>query len=80
MKLSSNTPRIATKYRPRLKDDERSKKRRDLAEAYRAGASIRALATWTDMSYGTARTLLLEANVKLRGRGGARTTPKAADQ
>lgn len=32
------------------------------------------------MSYGTARTLLLEANVKLRGRGGSRTSPKAVDQ
>ncbi|MFJ3274131.1 helix-turn-helix domain-containing protein [Streptomyces sp. NPDC086776] len=78
--MSSSTPRLATKYRPRLKDKERSRKRRDLAEAYRAGASIRSLATWMDMSYGTARTLLLEANVKLRGRGGARVTPKASDQ
>ncbi|MFE4329693.1 helix-turn-helix domain-containing protein [Streptomyces sp. NPDC056831] len=70
--MSSNATRLKTKYRPRLKGKARAKKGRDLATKYEAGSSIRALAEWADLSYGTTRVLLLEAGVKLRGRGGKR--------
>ncbi|MEW2631600.1 helix-turn-helix domain-containing protein [Streptomyces sp. NPDC048389] len=70
--MSSTTPRLSTSYRPRLRDEDRARVTRELAEAYETGASIRALAAEADLSYGTARTLLLEGGVKLRGRGGAR--------
>jgi len=46
--------------------------RADAAEAYKAGASIRAIAAKEGRSYGTIRTLLLEDKVKLRTRGGTR--------
>ncbi len=42
------------------------------AEGYRAGASIRALAVRSGRSYGFVQTLLGEAGVELRSRGGAR--------
>lgn len=41
-----------------------------LAQRYLAGASIRALATESGRSFGWVRTLLLEAGVELRSRGG----------
>ncbi|PSK52409.1 hypothetical protein B0E38_04735 [Streptomyces sp. 111WW2] len=46
--------------------------RQDLARDYRAGASIRAVAAEHRLSYGTARTLLLEEGVRLRTRVGTR--------
>ncbi|GHA94099.1 helix-turn-helix domain-containing protein [Streptomyces chryseus] len=70
--MSSTTARLSTSYRPRLRGEDRAQVAQDLAEGYEAGASIRAVADAADLSYGTARTLLLEAQVKLRGRGGAR--------
>ncbi|GGW99604.1 helix-turn-helix domain-containing protein [Streptomyces chryseus] len=70
--MSCTTARLSTSYRPRLRGEDRAQVARDLAEGYEAGASIRAVADAADLSYGTARTLLLEAQVKLRGRGGAR--------
>ncbi|MGW6416345.1 helix-turn-helix domain-containing protein [Streptomyces sp. NPDC055055] len=73
MSTTSPAPRMETRYRDRLKGDDRTAKARALAEEYVAGASIRALADSADLSYGTARKLLLEAKVTLRGRGGART-------
>lgn len=41
-----------------------------LAEAYRAGDSIRTIARNNGVSYGTARNLLAEAGVVFRPRGG----------
>ena len=49
---------------------ERIHIRQELADLYRAGATIRSLAQRTDRSYWAVRTLLLEAGVKLRDRGG----------
>ncbi|MFE3378805.1 helix-turn-helix domain-containing protein [Streptomyces anulatus] len=70
--MSTSTPRLGARYRPRLKGEERAEVRRVLAEMYEAGASIRAVAESAGLSYGLARLLLLEVPVKLRGRGGAR--------
>lgn len=52
--------------RPRLRGDDRTRMRQDLADGYQAGDSIRALATAHDLSFGLTRILLLEANVTLR--------------
>ncbi|MEU7092950.1 helix-turn-helix domain-containing protein [Kitasatospora aureofaciens] len=57
--------------RPRLTSKTRQQVREAMAKAYRDGASIRACAEAHDRSYGQTRTLLLEAKVQLRGRGGA---------
>lgn len=65
-------PRLTSRYRARLKGEERARTARALAKEYDAGASIRAVASSADLSYGTARMLLLEAKVTLRGRGGGR--------
>ena len=51
----------------------------DLSEKYAGGASIRDLAVETGRSYGFVHRLLVEAEVPLRGRGGApRSRKKAA--
>ncbi|MFD4292447.1 helix-turn-helix domain-containing protein [Rhodococcus sp. NPDC058505] len=42
----------------------------ELRDRYLRGASIRSLADATGRSYGFVRTLLTEAGVELRGRGG----------
>ncbi|MFJ7592473.1 helix-turn-helix domain-containing protein [Streptomyces sp. NPDC097617] len=55
--------------RPRRRGDDRDQLRQTLADAYSdGGVSIRALAAEHDLSYGLARTLLLEAKVELRHR------------
>ncbi|MFC9341417.1 helix-turn-helix domain-containing protein [Streptomyces sp. NPDC057020] len=72
MSTTATGPRLAHRYRGRLNGEARVAKAGALAERYLAGASIRAVADWADLSYGTARQLLLEAGVKLRGRGGSR--------
>lgn len=64
--------RNGTKYRPRLRGEERADVRRTLASAYDGGASIRALVAEHHLSYGLTRTLLLEAEVKLRSKRGSR--------
>jgi predicted transcriptional regulator len=46
-----------------------------LAEEYRAGASIRQLAQQNGRGYGTIHRLLTEAGVTLRGRGGLHPQP-----
>ncbi|WP_206305894.1 helix-turn-helix domain-containing protein [Streptomyces sp. RFCAC02] len=43
----------------------------DLKRKYESGASIRALAQETGRSYGFVHRMLSEADVTLRGRGGA---------
>lgn len=49
-----------------------------LRDRYQAGASIRSLAQATGRSYGFIHTLLAEADVPLRGRGGPNRRPKPA--
>lgn len=73
-----SVPRLSAHYRKRLVGEDRARKRREVAETYVAGASIRAIAGSADMSYGTVRLLLLEADVKLRKRGGAMTGARRA--
>ncbi|WP_329291920.1 helix-turn-helix domain-containing protein [Streptomyces pseudovenezuelae] len=46
---------------------------RKAAELYLAGCTIESTARQIHRSYGATRTLLLEAGVKLRAPGGART-------
>jgi hypothetical protein len=55
---------------PNLRDDERTHVAAELAEMYAAGATIRSLVARTGRSYGVVHTLLLEAGVTLRDRGG----------
>jgi hypothetical protein len=58
--------------RRHLADEEtRAELHAALKAAYLAGASIRDLAAEHDLAFGTARSLLLEAGVTLRPRGGA---------
>jgi hypothetical protein len=49
----------------------REKLAADLKRKYESGASIRALAEETGRSYGFVHRMLSEADVSLRGRGGA---------
>lgn len=48
-----------------------------LKKRYREGASIRELMEWSGRSYGGVYTLLLEAGVKRRKRGGQKKGSKA---
>lgn len=48
----------------------------ELTRKYQKGQSIRALADSTGRSYGFVHRLLVDAEVKLRGRGGATRTKK----
>jgi hypothetical protein len=57
---------------PPLRGAERTAVAHDLAPHYKAGDSIRTLATRTGRSYGVVHTLLKEAGVKLRPRGDTR--------
>ncbi|SFC78885.1 helix-turn-helix domain-containing protein [Streptomyces aidingensis] len=56
----------------------REKLAEDLKRKYESGASIRALAEETGRSYGFVHRMLSEADVTLRGRGGATRGKKAA--
>lgn len=55
-----------------LKGDARTREGRRLADRYAGGASIRQLAAETGRSYSAVRSLLIQARVPLRSRGGAR--------
>ena len=55
---------------PNIRADERTDVATELAEMYAAGSTIRSLAARTGRSYGVVHTLLLEAGVTLRDRGG----------
>lgn len=55
----------------RVSGAERQALSAELADKYRAGASIRELAASTGRSYGFVHRVLTEADVDLRGRGGA---------
>ena len=67
---SSRTRRML-RTRRRLSDEEtRMALRAEVKAAYEAGTSIRQLAATHRLAFGTVRTLLLEAGVVLRTRGG----------
>ncbi len=56
---------------PRVTGEQRTALGQELAQQYNAGASIRELAASTGRSYGFVHRVLTEADVQLRGRGGA---------
>ncbi len=60
----------------RITGSARDKLTADLRRKYEKGLSIRALADGTGRSYGFVHRLLVDANVPLRGRGGATRTKK----
>ncbi|MDB1088433.1 helix-turn-helix domain-containing protein [Streptomyces sp. ACA25] len=62
----------------RVTGPAREKLAADLKQKYESGASIRALAEETGRSYGFVHRMLSEADVSLRGRGGATRGRKAA--
>lgn len=62
----------------RITGDTRDKLATDLRKQYEKGASIRALAESTGRSYGFVHRVLSEAEVPLRGRGGATRGVKKA--
>ncbi|MEO6880490.1 MAG: helix-turn-helix domain-containing protein [Mycobacteriaceae bacterium] len=63
----------------RITGEHRDKLAVDLRTKYEKGASIRALAEATGRSYGFVHRVLSEADVPLRGRGGAtRKSSKSA--
>lgn len=55
----------------RITGEQRQELSQELAAKYSAGASIRELAASTGKSYGFVHRVLTEADVQLRGRGGA---------
>jgi hypothetical protein len=60
----------------RITGSARQKLTADLRKKYEKGQSIRALADGTGRSYGFVHRLLVDAEVPLRGRGGATRTRK----
>ena len=52
----------------------RTRLRTQATQQYLAGCTIQSTARQIGYSYGTTRTLLLEAGVRLRARGGVRVT------
>lgn len=59
----------------RVTGDARAALAADLAQRYRSGESIRALAADVGRSYGFVHRLLVENGVTLRGRGGSSPAP-----
>lgn len=64
------------KPRAHLRGDARNEAMGQAKELYLSGCTIRSVAAHIGRSYGSTRTLLLEADVRLRERGGR--TRKAA--
>ena len=60
----------------RITGSARERLTADLRKRYEKGQSIRALADGTGRSYGFVHRLLVDAQVPLRGRGGATRTSK----
>jgi transposase len=58
----------------RLTGEHRTRVRTRAAELYVQGCTIQSTARQIGVSYGTARTLLIEAGVRLRKPGGLRVT------
>jgi hypothetical protein len=75
--VGSKTAKTVTiKKGARITGAARDKLAADLRKKYEKGQSIRALAEGTGRSYGFVHRLLLDAEVPLRGRGGATRTKK----
>jgi hypothetical protein len=76
-KTASKTAKTVTiKKGARITGPARDNLAADLRKKYEKGQSIRALAEGTGRSYGFVHRLLLDAEVPLRGRGGATRTKK----
>ncbi len=63
-----------------LKGTERQETAQTAKDWYLQGCTIQSTAAKIGRSYGATRTLLLEAGVKLRPRGGTRTRFGSADR
>lgn len=65
------------RYPPRrhIPPDDRAALRAELAEAYRAGATVRELAKTYGLSYGRTNRLLAGLDMKKRARGPRRKAP-----
>ncbi len=84
--MSAEAPTTATKSESgnaaairkgaRITGTARDKLSADLRKRYEKGHSIRALAESTGRSYGFVHRLLVDAEVPLRGRGGATRSKK----
>lgn len=57
-------------YRPRLRGERRDQERAVCQQLYDLGLSIREVAAQRDLSFGVCRTLLGEAGVNFRAKGG----------
>lgn len=64
----------------RISGELRDEVAQSLAQRYRAGESIRSLASDVGRSYGFVQGLLKDAGVALRSRGGPRRLRKAGEQ
>ena len=73
---SENSKTNAIRKGARITGSAREKLTADLRRKYEKGQSIRALADGTGRSYGFVHRLLVDADVPLRGRGGATRTRK----
>lgn len=73
---TKSTKTATVKKGARITGVAREKLAADLRKKYEKGQSIRALAEGTGRSYGFVHRLLLDAEVPLRGRGGATRTKK----
>lgn len=73
---SKTAKAVTIKKGARITGVARDKLAADLRKKYEKGQSIRALAEGTGRSYGFVHRLLLDAEVPLRGRGGATRTKK----
>ncbi len=74
--VAKNTKSDTIRKGARITGAAREKLAADLGKKYEKGHSIRALAEGTGRSYGFVHRLLLDAEVPLRGRGGATRTKK----
>jgi hypothetical protein len=74
--VAAGSKTVQLKKGARITGPERIKLAADLRKKYEKGQSIRALAEGTGRSYGFVHRLLLDAEVSLRGRGGATRTKK----
>lgn len=73
---TKGTKSTTVKKGARITGVAREKLAADLRKKYEKGQSIRALAEGTGRSYGFVHRLLLDAEVPLRGRGGATRAKK----
>ena len=65
-----------TSNRPRITGDTRDQAKKKAANLYAQGLPVRDIAHQMGRSFGLVRTLLLEAGVTLRPRGGRRKVTK----